>query len=78
MGCWGYARPSGEIYLATLEALVDAGGSFSAVARRLYCHRNTVLKRAHRIEALTGRRLTDMRSMVELYLAVLVVRISTE
>jgi hypothetical protein len=67
-----------ETYLTTLEALVDADGSFSAAARRLYCHRNTVLKRAHRIEALTGRRLTNMRSMVELYLAVLAVRMDAK
>ncbi|SHN13928.1 PucR family transcriptional regulator [Cryptosporangium aurantiacum] len=63
-----------EVYLATLEALVDADGSFAAAARKLYCHRNTVLKRAHRIEALTGRRLTSTRALLELYLAVLAVR----
>lgn len=67
-----------EIYLTTLEALVDADGSFAAAARRLYCHRNTVLKRAHRIEALTGRRLTNMRAMIELYLAVLAVRMEAD
>ncbi|MGI5175104.1 hypothetical protein ACQEVZ_02060 [Dactylosporangium sp. CA-152071] len=32
------------------------------------------MKRAVRIEALTGRRLTNMRALVELYLAVLAVR----
>ncbi|MFG1922013.1 PucR family transcriptional regulator [Cryptosporangium sp. NPDC048952] len=66
-----------EVYLSTLEALVDADGSFAGAARKLYCHRNTVLKRAHRIEALTGRRLTSTRALVELYLAVLAVRMDT-
>jgi len=67
-----------EVYLSTLEALVEADGSFAAAARRLYCHRNTVLKRAHRIEALTGRRLTSTRALVELYLAVLAVRMDAD
>ncbi|TQS41122.1 PucR family transcriptional regulator, partial [Cryptosporangium phraense] len=72
-------RPSEqELYLTTLEALVDADGSFSAAARRLYCHRNTVLKRAHRIEALTGRRLTSTRALTELYLAVLAFRMDAD
>ncbi|MFI5952558.1 PucR family transcriptional regulator [Cryptosporangium sp. NPDC051539] len=72
-------RPSEqELYLSTLEALVDADGSFSAAARRLYCHRNTVLKRAHRIEALTGRRLTSTRALTELYLAVLAFRLDSD
>jgi hypothetical protein len=66
-----------EVYLSTLEALVEADGSFAGAARKLYCHRNTVLKRAHRIEALTGRRLTSTRALVELYLAVLAVRMDT-
>ncbi|SHN74234.1 PucR family transcriptional regulator [Cryptosporangium aurantiacum] len=69
-------RPSEwDAYVETLEALVECDGSVSAAARRLGCHRNTVQKRLHRIEALTGRRLTSLRAMVELSLALPAVRL---
>ncbi|GAA3390599.1 hypothetical protein GCM10020369_45160 [Cryptosporangium minutisporangium] len=64
-----------EAYVETLEALVEADGSVSAAARRLGCHRNTVQKRLHRIEVLTGRPLTTLRGMVELTLALPAVRL---
>jgi hypothetical protein len=55
-----------ETLLATLTAWVDGGGSATEAARRLYCHRNTVHNRLHRIEELTGRSVTEPRALVEL------------
>lgn len=54
------------LLLDTLKAWVDGGGSPSEAARLLFCHRNTVRNRLHRIEELTGRSVVDPRSLVEL------------
>ena len=40
-------------------AWIDEGGSVAKASDRLCCHRNTVRNRLQRIEALTGRSLTD-------------------
>jgi PucR-like helix-turn-helix protein/diguanylate cyclase with GGDEF domain len=53
----------------TLRAVLDAGGSPSRAASTLYCHRNTVMYRLARLEALTGRRLSDARDRLLLGLA---------
>ncbi|MFF9817567.1 PucR family transcriptional regulator [Streptomyces sp. NPDC014006] len=62
--------------LATLHAWFTAGGSTTAAADRLHCHRNTVLYRLGRIADLTGRRTTDAESSAELYIALAAVRLS--
>ena len=72
-------RPSERAsYVETIEAVVRAGGSYSAAARELFCHRNTVIKRMRRLESLTGRRLDDLGVLFDLYLAVLASRLETE
>ncbi|WP_441245575.1 PucR family transcriptional regulator [Kitasatospora sp. McL0602] len=58
-----------ETLLTTLAAWLTEGGSATAAAGRLYCHRNTVLNRIRRLERLTGRTLADPRHLVELSLA---------
>ncbi|RAY11309.1 PucR family transcriptional regulator [Actinomadura craniellae] len=58
-----------DILVSTLTAWLDCNGSAGQAARRLYCHRNTVLNRLRRIEALTGRSLASPRDLVELVLA---------
>ncbi|MEJ2885016.1 PucR family transcriptional regulator [Actinomycetospora aeridis] len=55
--------------LTTLRAVLDADGSPSHAATALYCHRNTVMYRLARLEALTGRRLADARDRLLLGLA---------
>ncbi|MER6566233.1 helix-turn-helix domain-containing protein [Streptomyces sp. NPDC001093] len=62
--------------LETLHAWFACGGSTTAAAGRLHCHRNTVLYRLHRIAELTGRRTTDAGSAAELYIALEAVRLS--
>ncbi|GAC1324245.1 MAG: helix-turn-helix domain-containing protein [Mycobacteriales bacterium] len=63
-----------KIYLDTLEALLACDRSYAAAARRLFCHRNTVLKRAQRLEAITGLRLSRPQDLLHLTLALLAVR----
>lgn len=63
-----------ETFFDTVEAVVGAGGSYSAAARELFCHRNTVIKRMRRLEELTGLRLDDLRVLFDVYLAVLAAR----
>lgn len=64
-----------DVYFDTVEAVVEAGGSYTAAARRLFCHRNTVIKRMRRLEELTGLRLDDLRTLFDLHLAVLAARL---
>ncbi|MGH3355238.1 MAG: PucR family transcriptional regulator [Nocardioidaceae bacterium] len=59
------------LLLDTLAALLAHDGSPTHAATQLYCHRNTVIYRLHRIEALTGRRLTDYRDKLLLSLGLL-------
>ncbi|MEU6341316.1 helix-turn-helix domain-containing protein [Streptomyces sp. NPDC046977] len=58
-----------DCLLGTFAAWMDCGGSPRAAAERMDCHRNTVLNRLHRLELLTGRRLTHPRDLVDLTLA---------
>ena len=53
----------------TLRAYLDCGGSSLLAAGRLYCHRNTVLKRLRRVEHLIGGPLTDATVLLETQLA---------
>ncbi|MBF4162644.1 PucR family transcriptional regulator [Nocardioides acrostichi] len=65
------ARPRGEadVLVGTLEAWVACGGSAVATAAVAHCHRNTVVNRVRRVEALTGERLEEDRPPLELELA---------
>ncbi len=57
--------------LDTLEALLICNGSATHAAERLHCHRNTVLYRLQRIEAITGRKLAKPRDRLVLTLGIL-------
>ncbi|QUQ62776.1 PucR family transcriptional regulator [Kutzneria sp. CA-103260] len=54
--------PVGErrILLDTLETWVATAGSVSRTAELVHCHRNTVINRLSRIEAVTGNDLSDV------------------
>lgn len=60
-----------EPLLETLTAWLTSGGSAARTAEQLYCHRNTVLNRLRRLEALTGRSVERVDDLVELSLALL-------
>ncbi|MEU9117489.1 helix-turn-helix domain-containing protein [Streptomyces sp. NPDC048483] len=55
--------------LETLECWFAAAGSAAGAAELLYCHRNTVRYRLHRLEELTGRSLRDPRAVTDLAVA---------
>ena len=63
-------RGERDLLVDTLRAWLAAGGSAQRAAERLYCHRNTVLNRLRRVEALTGRSAERPEDVVELSLAV--------
>jgi hypothetical protein len=63
-------RGERDLLLDTVAAWLAAGGSAQRAAERLYCHRNTVLNRLRRVEALTGRSPERPEDVVELSLAV--------
>ncbi len=60
-----------RLLLDTLRTWLDTGGSAGQTAARLYCHRNTVLNRLRRLEALTERSLDRVDHLVEWSLALL-------
>ncbi|WNV76074.1 CdaR family transcriptional regulator [Geodermatophilus sp. DSM 44513] len=60
-----------EVLLDTLAAFLAADGSPTRAADGLYCHRNTVMHRLRRIEALTGHEVTDPRARLMWQLALL-------
>lgn len=64
------------VLVSTLDAWLECGGSAGRAAVRLCCHRNTVLNRLRRLEALTSRSLSRPRELVEVVLAVDAVRMS--
>ncbi len=57
------------LLLETFGAWLDNGGSADQAAATLFCHPNTIRHRLRRIEAHTGRSLTDPRETAELILA---------
>ncbi|WP_329188817.1 PucR family transcriptional regulator [Actinacidiphila glaucinigra] len=63
-----------ESLLLTFATWMECDGSPRAAAERMDCHRNTVLNRLRRLELLTGRRLAHPRDLVDLTLAVDVLR----
>jgi hypothetical protein len=62
-------RDERDLLLGTLATFFAAGGAINEVARRMYCHRNTVRHRLRRIEQKTGRSLNDPRAAAELCVA---------
>ncbi|MBQ1088309.1 CdaR family transcriptional regulator [Streptomyces sp. B93] len=58
-----------EVLLDTLAAWLACDGSAQRAARRLYCHRNTVLNRLRRFEQLTTRSLARPSDLAEITLA---------
>jgi hypothetical protein len=69
-------RAERDLLTQTVYAWLDCSGSTARAARRLFCHRNTVLSRLRRVERLTGRRLGDPREATELILAWEAVRLA--
>lgn len=70
-GLAGLAEGEREIMLATVRALLACNDSPTHAAKRLYCHRNTVIYRLHKFEQLTGHTLTHPRDRLLLNLALL-------
>ncbi|MFG2867205.1 PucR family transcriptional regulator [Streptomyces sp. NPDC048338] len=58
-----------EMLLDTVDVWIESGGSTAQAARRMFCHRNTVLNRLRRFEQITGLALARPRDLVHLTLA---------
>ena len=58
-----------QLLLRTLQIWVATGGSIKRTADAACCHRNTVLNRLRRMQAITGHDLADPGCMVEVALA---------
>ena len=67
-----------DLLLATLRSWFARGASAAAVGDDMHVHRNTVRYRLRRIEALTGRSLTDPVTIGELHIAMEAGRIFSE
>ncbi len=65
------AVPAAErrLLLGTLQIWVATGGSIRHTAEAACCHRNTVINRLQRMQAITGHDFTDPACQVELALA---------
>jgi hypothetical protein len=63
------------VLLETLAAWYESGRSAARAGRLLYCHRNTILNRLHRIEHLTGGSWEDPRFLLDCHLALLTLRL---
>ncbi|MEU8135105.1 PucR family transcriptional regulator [Streptodolium elevatio] len=68
LGPLEHADGNGEL-TATLEAWLEAGGSWDEAGRRLAVHRHTVRNRVDKAMAATGRRLDDGGDRFDLWLA---------
>ncbi|MFE8913885.1 PucR family transcriptional regulator [Streptomyces globisporus] len=66
-----------SLLVETLETWLECGGSVGRTAARLGCHRNTVFNRLRRLERLTARSLSRPRELVDLVLALDVLRLSS-
>jgi hypothetical protein len=58
-----------RLLLGTLQIWVTTGGSIRDTAEAACCHRNTVINRLQRMQAITGHDFTDPATQVELALA---------
>ncbi len=61
--------------IATLEGFFVCNGNHAKAAEMLHLHRNTLLYRLERIEALTGRDLSDAETRLSLQLALKIRRV---
>lgn len=64
-----------EVLLRTLSVWYEEGRSASRAGSRLYCHRNTIMNRLHRVESLSGRSLDDHQYLLACYLGLLTLRL---
>ena len=64
-----------ELLLETLSVWYECDRSASAAARRLYCHRNTVLNRLRRIEELIGTSLDHHDGLIACHIALMALRL---
>jgi GAF domain-containing protein len=67
-----HEQQHGGDLIATLSAWLAAGCSTAAAAQALVVHRNTVTYRLGRVEQLTGHRLTDSSTRLELQMALMI------
>jgi hypothetical protein len=58
-----------RLLLGTLQIWVATGGSVKQTADAAFCHRNTVINRLQRMQAITGHDFADPSCQVELKLA---------
>lgn len=63
-----------DTLVETLRELLASGGSPTHAAAALFCHRNTVIYRMRRIEAVTGRSIADPRDRLLLTLGLMAAR----
>ena len=61
-----YDAQRGSDLIGTLNTLIDHGYDRAATARSMHVHANTVQQRLRRIEALSGRNLSEPRTLVDL------------
>lgn len=64
-----YDRENRTELLTTLRELISCMGNKTKAAERLFLHRNTLLYRIKKIEALTGRRLSGTEELISLGIA---------
>ncbi|HEX3786063.1 MAG TPA: PucR family transcriptional regulator [Pseudonocardiaceae bacterium] len=57
--------------LRTLRTFLDNGASWTRTAAAMHLHVNTVHYRIERVEALTGRRVSDPRDQIDLHVALM-------
>ncbi|MEU9862525.1 helix-turn-helix domain-containing protein [Streptomyces sp. NPDC047971] len=58
-----------DLLFDSIGVWIECGGSTAQAARRMFCHRNTVLNRLRRVEQVTGLALSRPRDLVRLTLA---------
>lgn len=63
-----------KLLLTTAQAWIDADGSAEAAGRVLYCHKNTVRHRMHRLEDHIGHSVDTPQAVAELTAALLAIR----
>jgi hypothetical protein len=68
-GLLALPAPERRQLLGTLEIWAATGGSIQRTAAAAVCHRNTVINRLQRMQAITGHDFTDPAGQVELTLA---------
>lgn len=69
-----YDRERGSGLVRTLTVYFETGANASEAADRLFLHRNSLLYRLERIQALTGLDLREPESMLVLQLGLLALR----